>query len=1100
MNNRKLIFRSLHFYRRTNLGVLIGTVIATAVLAGALIVGDSVRYSLNRIALIRLGRTEFALSSRDRFFRSALADDLSKKVGTDSAPVLRLNGIAVGERTQNRVNRIQVLGVDQRFWSIGQTTDILSNMAEDEAVINTKLASRLELHPGDEFLLRIEKANILPGDVPFSSRETGTVALRLKVRAIASDRQFGRFGLESSQISPNTVFLHNSFLSQKMELQGRANILLVAEQTGSGVSSQMLDSTLASVWKLPDAELQIRDNLNIEGKELVSDRVFLDPPVVDAAFKLKTDKRGILTYFVNTIGKGKRQTPYSFISAPGSPLIPDDMDDDEIIINEWVSKDIRAAAGDSIYLTYLVPGADRKLEERRYRFRVQAVVEMRGQAADGSLMPMFPGLSDADNCRDWDPGIPIDLKKIRNKDETYWDSYKGTPKGFVTLNRAKQLWANRFGALTAIRFYKKNDPLIDLGKNIMHLLTPQSLGMTFRPVREEAIQAGSEAVDFGQLFLGLSFNIIIAALLLTGLLFVLSAEQRAKETGILLALGYTQAQVRRCLLAEGLILAIIGGLLGTASGILYNKVVLYFLGTLWRGAVGTSTLVVHVKGTTLVLGFIIGAGMAVLAMALALRKQVKKPILELKRGQSPGSEVTGYKTPRISIGLTFFCFIGVLIIFIIVSPGKDREAAAAFWAGGFLMLTGSLALCNVLLQRLKHSESKTTLTASGLGRRNTIRKKGRSLSTIALLSFGIFIAIAVGANRKDFISNSDIRSSGTGGFAFFGETSMPVYHDLNSKENWPKFGLTDIGSPDIKFVSMRVREGDDASCLNLNRTKNPRILGLKPEELGSRKAFTFVKTVEGVEIDNCWLGLNQTLDDNVIPAIADETVIVWGLGKSVGDTLTYVNERGKSLKLRLIGSLASSIFQGNILISEKNFIKHYPTISGTRVMLIDVPEENRIDVLNILSRTMQDYGLDIDPAAERLAEFDAVSNTYLSIFLALGGLGLILGTVGMGIIIFRNVMERRGELALLRAVGFDRKVVRRMLLSENNLLLTTGIFCGTFSAIIAVLPALLSPGADIPYFFLLGTLGIIIISSWIWTFLSTMAATRGDLTPSLRDE
>jgi ABC-type antimicrobial peptide transport system permease subunit len=139
-------------------------------------------------------------------------------------------------------------------------------------------------------------------------------------------------------------------------------------------------------------------------------------------------------------------------------------------------------------------------------------------------------------------------------------------------------------------------------------------------------------------------------------------------------------------------------------------------------------------------------------------------------------------------------------------------------------------------------------------------------------------------------------------------------------------------------------------------------------------------------------------------------------------------------------------------------------------------------------------------AAERLAEFNMVQDTYLSIFLALGGLGLILGTVGLGIVILRNVMERRSELALLRAVGFSRRALNRMVLSENFLLLALGVVCGTVSAIVAVLPALMSPGAGIPYVFLLVTLMAVVVSGGVWVVLATRVATRGDLVPALRNE
>ena len=76
------------------------------------------------------------------------------------------------------------------------------------------------------------------------------------------------------------------------------------------------------------------------------------------------------------------------------------------------------------------------------------------------------------------------------------------------------------------------------------------------------------------------------------------------------------------------------------------------------------------------------------------------------------------------------------------------------------------------------------------------------------------------------------------------------------------------------------------------------------------------------------------------------------------------------------------------------------------------------------------------------ASFHRVENTYLSTFQALGGLGLLLGTFGLAAVMFRNVLERRRELALLRAVGYSRRKVSVMILAEAALLLGAGLAVG----------------------------------------------------------
>src|ERR1019366_9223562 len=123
-----------------------------------------------------------------------------------------------------------------------------------------------------------------------------------------------------------------------------------------------------------------------------------------------------------------------------------------------------------------------------------------------------------------------------------------------------------------------------------------------------------------------------------------------------------------------------------------------------------------------------------------------------------------------------------------------------------------------------------------------------------------------------------------------------------------------------------------------------------------------------------------------IPAIGDANSIEWALGKKVGETLDYVDEQGHVFKLRLVGAVANSILQGSLLIDEADFVKRFPGESGSRMFLIDTPSNAVAQVFTTLSRALQDVGLELTPAAERLNAFNAVQNTYLGTFQILGGL------------------------------------------------------------------------------------------------------------------
>lgn len=129
-----------------------------------------------------------------------------------------------------------------------------------------------------------------------------------------------------------------------------------------------------------------------------------------------------------------------------------------------------------------------------------------------------------------------------------------------------------------------------------------------------------------------------------------------------------------------------------------------------------------------------------------------------------------------------------------------------------------------------------------------------------------------------------------------------------------------------------------------------------------------------------------------------------------------------------------------------------------------------------------------------------MENTYLSTFQTLGGLGLVLGTFGLAAVLLRNVLERRRELALLRAVGFRRKDFSLMIVAENSLLLLLGLVTGGVAAVVAIAPALWVRGGS----FGGGSLGLlllaVIVSGFLSSVLAVLAVSRAPLLSSLKTE
>ncbi|MGB2807652.1 MAG: ABC transporter permease, partial [Sedimentisphaerales bacterium] len=303
---------------------------------------------------------------------------------------------------------------------------------------------------------------------------------------------------------------------------------------------------------------------------------------------------------------------------------------------------------------------------------------------------------------------------------------------------------------------------------------------------------------------------------------------------------------------------------------------------------------------------------------------------------------------------------------------------------------------------------------------------------------------------------------------------------------------------DIKVVQLRLHQGDDASCFNLNRAQTPSVLGLQPEQI--QNAFRFTDTIEDTPKENGWQLLNRDLGEDIVPAIGDNATIVWALGKSVGDDLDYTDEKGQTFRLRIVGMLTNSILQGNLIIAEDKFVERFPSENGYRMFLVDADAEKADKVMEILSAGLTDHGLSLTPATQRLAEFSAVENTYLSIFQLLGGLGLILGSLGLGLVVLRNVLDRRGELAMMRAVGLNKVELKRMVFYEHGGLMLCGLACGVIAALVAVGPVLSSAAAQVPFLSLALIILAIGISGLAAIWMATVFALSGKLLEALRNE
>ncbi|MEI6605902.1 MAG: FtsX-like permease family protein [Verrucomicrobiota bacterium] len=1119
MSGFAFMLRGLWFFRRSYLGVLGGSVLGAMVLLGAMMAGDSVQQTLRQVATARLGKVNTVLAGGDRFFRSALADDLpslnatsagalasagasrhpadglpplnATSAGalasagasshpadglpplnaTSAAPVLIVKASATAQRSGRALGNVQVLGVDPRFWQLGPDDSNGNTPQARGFFVNEHLARSLDLESNETLVLRFDKPGSIARDAPLAGKAAELIALSGEIGDICGDAQFGRFSLETTQLPQATVFVPLERLQQALGLAGKANLLLI--KTHQGANHAKLLDEITRNCTLEDYGLTIEDVPLANAVEIRSSRIFFDRKVAAAIQHRFPSAQPVITYMANSIVVNGKSIPYSMVTAvdaAAAPFLPDKPSG--AVLNAWAADDLAANPGDEVSLTYFALDGTNRLVERSTRMTLAGVVPLTGLAADPRWMPEFPGVASAEKTADWDAGVPIDLKRIRDKDEAYWNTHRGTPKLFMPLQSGRELFGNRWGEFTALRLPVAVASRDEVVAGLLDILTPSVAGLTLQDVGSQANAAAGSPVEFAGLLLGMSLFLIAAAVVLTAMMFRFHIEQRNRESGLLVALGISPNKILRWHLLEGLCVVVAGSGIGALLAVGYTRFLLGILETIWGGVGGQHWLRFHVEASTLAGGMTGFVGLMLLAIWLVTRKQAGQNAgMRLEAGSEEVRRKNPRRLPWWALG---YAALGMAAL---TSSGLLGAAGGFFLAGCMFMLAG-LALYEWVLQRRVVVANAAGLTTRRLAELNCARRATRSLVVVGSLASGVFLVVAVAAFRKHDDEAWQLRESGAGGFAWWVETTRAMNRN---NANPAADDVLDLGPARALFgrvLPLRIGPGDDASCFNLNSVARPRLLATDVSALATLGAFPIKQVLPGYA--KSWDCLRA---GPVLRAFVDETTLLWVLKKKLGEQIIYQDEWGHEFPVELAGVLDGSVFQGCLVVDEAGLLLHYPSAEGPRLFLLESASTAAATDRAKLQQALADEGAMVTSTRERLAGFNGVENTYLAIFHLLGGLGVLVGSAGLGLLTASNLQARRYEFAILHTLGVPALVTRRVVLSEVAQFIRWGLGIGMLAALVAILPTL-STGSMLKS---LGWIGVLVAAiaanAWGWSWL-----------------
>lgn len=825
----------------------------------------------------------------------------------------------------------------------------------------------------------------------------------------------------------------------------------------------------------------------------------------------------------------------------------------------WDKAKQKPTAPDEIALRFKPPEHrtyQNPLDDTIEPFSFAGYLPPRDVAADPFLTPEFPGITDRDDVGAWDlPFDDPDWKKNVSKEygDDYWKEFRGAPKAYVRLEEGKRMWgSSRFGELTSVRLAlpdatEKSPPTSDQLEQaadryraaLLKRLDPVAAGFVFDDVRSAGLDASQGGTPFGLLFLGFSFFLILSSLLLVGLLYRLNLERRSRQVGLLSAEGFPRSIVRQLLLGEGTSLALLGAAAGLLTAVLYSRGLVTYLAWAWPDESLRSLLRPHASAASMgwgMLGTLLAVAFTIWWVTRALSRVSPRALLAGQTAQEsqPGAARASWWLPVVAAG-ALLAGAGTLVGGF-YAHGQEAQAGSFFGAGMLFLTAG---LCGVRLWM--RGQSGGLLSGGGLTRlgvRNAARHPARSLLAVGLLASAVFLIVAVESFRRKPPAVSGEPNDATvrtpdGGFALMAESDLPLIRspgtpagraqvldrfrarlaeagkspaevEAEAREAQSLLGATTI-------YSFRARAGDDASCLNLYKPRSPRVLGA-PGSFLLNAGFVFDGSLAETpdEQRDPWRILLRQKDrsyqdgapvrDLGIPAFGEKNTVQWMLRRGLGGAVEVPDEKGAVRELTVAGLLHDSVFQSSLIVSEEKFLELYPTNEGYSFFLIAPPRGREEQTRRVLELALADSGFVVTATRERLAAYLAVENTYLSTFQALGGLGLLLGSLGLSVVLLRAVWERRAELALLRALGYRRLALGWLVLAENAFLLLVGLVVGALSALLSILPQLARGEGSVPWLYLSLLFAGVLVVALSAAALATALTLRAPIVPALRRE
>jgi putative ABC transport system permease protein len=530
-------------------------------------------------------------------------------------------------------------------------------------------------------------------------------------------------------------------------------------------------------------------------------------------------------------------------------------------------------------------------------------------------------------------------------------------------------------------------------------------------VAKESQDAVGQFLDVISTFL-IAFAVI--AILVGGFIiantFSILVAQRIRELALLRALGASRVQVRRSVLLEAGLMALLGASVGIGLGLLLARA----LAALFRGfGLDINGDALDLTGTTVALAYGVGLAVTLVSAYLPARRASRTAPVAAMRDD--GAPAEGSLHRRALIGaVVMLVGVGLAVAGIMGAPGNDAiwiGAASVIW-----ILTAAVispVLGHPLLVACRSLFGRLFGTTGRLAGENALRNPRRTGATASALMIGLALVSAVGTLAASLSATSDALVDDQFAADFLVQSA--------SFQSFP----TGIGDDMAKVDGVALLSRDQYT---------PALIGGEPEVvLGVDPAYSRIYDLDVVE------GTQELGDDQAV--LTDDEARDRGL--RVGDQLELAFPGKQSVSVEVVGIIEPTPVIGSINVPLQ--VIEDMGINRTDTSLsINLDEgADRTEVQAELEEVIADVPIVSVQDKEQFAEsIKGQINQLLFMIYGLLALAIVIAVIGIVNTLGLSVIERTREIGLLRAVGLSRSRLRGMVTLESVTIATMGAVLG----------------------------------------------------------